>query len=134
MFTLNVISADVLPGGAEGGILLRSDAFLNQPPRIPFPDSGRAASYPIEVNSSKPFVLDCLVLAQGDELKFRYVNLLDDNTLNVVRHAPAAFTATVFHPPEHIGMVQCIAMCADGTQAPGCVICRSGRLIGKICC
>jgi len=55
--------------------------------------------------------------------EFMYVNLTDGDTLNLVWHEPLAFTSTVFHVQQQRAPVQCMAICADGSRAPGCIVC-----------
>jgi hypothetical protein len=80
------------------------------------------------------FALVCYFSLGEEGLEFEFAGLTDGDALNLFWHAPDAFTATIFHAAP--SAVQCIARCSDGSQAPGCIVCKSssGKIRGKICC
>jgi hypothetical protein len=133
MFIVNVGSTYMPKEGPPAIIELVSSAFRTQPSPLEFAASDLIASFPLEIGKKDPFELKCRVSLWPGRLEFSYANLLDGDALNVVRHAASAFTATVYHP-RRAAAAQCIAFCADGTQAPGCVLCESDGIVGKICC
>lgn len=138
MFTINIATApNSTPGAADPFYLEVSSVALSGPAIYQFPPSGSTSSFNVPVSSiAVSFDLECFVRVYGQapqSLKFEFSGLQDGDSLNLLRHEPMSFTATVFHahPKMPIG---CIAKCADGSQAQGCVECRSGKLVGKICC
>jgi hypothetical protein len=136
MLVINM--ASLVEGAAgnlgEGKLALESAAFKVKHQSFALPPGGAAVGHSIELLSSAPFDLHCRLWMGGEKLPFSLVNLQDGDALNLVCNDVRRFTATIFHAAPLAAQAQCIARCANGDEAPGCVTCKSGKLTGKICC
>ncbi len=76
------------------------------------------------------------VHTQTGQVGFSLKNLFSNDTLHMIALSRRLFLGNVFHvthgvPTSH---APCVATCANGKSAQGCVTCVQGEIMVKICC
>jgi hypothetical protein len=100
-----------------------------------FPPVGvsKSLNFPT-VPSSAFFELNATIVSGNDSLGFRYSDIGGEDTLFLSSINSTRFLSSVSHRQIVTRFAPCIARCADGKSAPGCVECTSGKVTAKICC
>lgn len=131
------------PNGALGATLRFRDPsrieravfeFAGDPKRSDLSNFDMAAFYLDE--PALPVDVFGTVETQTSKLTFSLKNLFSNDTLHMNALSRQLFLGNVFHqaygvPASH---ARCVATCANGQSAQGCVTCVQGEIMVKICC
>jgi hypothetical protein len=108
--------------------------------RFPFPAPGqiRSLQFP-NVSAAVIADLDATIEVGKESLGFKYLGLGGDDSILFTSLDSSRFFGNVVHGLSRFGprfapLAPCIARCADGRSAPGCVECAAGAITAKICC
>jgi hypothetical protein len=122
------------PAQVQGVVVdLRPHGDFNIRPLHDFPTEMRSPDFEPHVIN-----IDAQIRTHDALARFGLRNLLSNDTLHMMAVSPTLFLGNVYHGPRFFSAFAtrepCIATCADGTSAQGCVTCTEGTITVKVCC